>query len=154
MSLALRDARLPHPRAWLERAYGEWLRELGARSDDLLAAGSQLAALLGEHAVEVFVFERDGRYAGFAIVRTLSPTARRLDEFYIVVTERRLGVGREAARLLFNRFVGEWEIVTLQRDVAALGFWRSVLPRYAARGVSEQRLAGEVRQRFSSKGAR
>jgi hypothetical protein len=38
-----------------------------------------------------------------------------------------LGIGRDAAKLIFDRFAGDWEIVEYQRNPSAVTFWRHVL---------------------------
>lgn len=166
--IALRDLHGFAARVWLKGAYAEWLVELGASRVEIDNAHGTLDAVLLADDCRVLLIERGGQLVGFAMIRTLavaaSPTsmaqtaapsaAYRLDEFYILPSMRRLGVGAAAARLLFDRFSGQWEIVTLQRDTAAIAFWRRVLRKYVTGQVTEQRLVGEIRHRFASNGAR
>jgi len=159
MPVVLRDPRnAVRSRAWLDAAYREWLVEVGASSEDLYAADRQLAALLLEPRALAVVVERDGEPSGFALLRSeqinVTESKYVLLDFYIVPALRGLGVGREAARLLFERFTGPWEIAVLSGDAAALGFWRRVLQRYASGSARELREAGRILQRFTSKGAR
>jgi predicted acetyltransferase len=64
---------------------------------------------------------------------------------------RRLGVGREAARLLFNRFQGQWLVPQSTRDRQAVEFWRRVIRDYT-RGRFRERLAGdELQHTFASR---
>ncbi len=159
MPVVLRDPRSAlRRRAWLDAAYREWLAEVGASSEELTGADRQLAALLLDPRVIAVVVERDGEPAGFALLRREDITAAEsrivLLDFYVLPASRRLGVGREAARLLFERFTGHWEIAVLGGDTVALGFWRRVLQRHAPGSVHELREAGRILQRFTSKGAR
>jgi predicted acetyltransferase len=159
MPVALRDPRSSaRTRSWLEAAYREWLIEIGASTEEVAAAGRQLAALLSAPGNEAAVFERDQELAGFALLRREpgadNVTRHVLLDFFVVPPMRRLGVGGEAARLLFDRFVGEWEISVLTSDVAALAFWRRVLSRYAPARNTESREAGRVRQCFDNRGTR
>jgi predicted acetyltransferase len=63
---------------------------------------------------------------------------------------RRLGVGRDAATLIFNRFAGQWEVTEYVRNPGAVSFWRQVISLYT-RGAYTERIAdGEVRQVFRS----
>ena len=71
---------------------------------------------------------------GFALVtRPRVPAAGeravnfQMSEFFIRKPHRRVGIGREAATLIFDRFAGEWEIVEYQRNPGAVAFWRRVL---------------------------
>ena len=164
MMIALRDAGRSAAGSWLEAAYHDWLTEIGTGRVDAGAARATLALLLAAEDIDALLIERGGQPIGFAMVRTLSPGSavaalpsrglRRLEDFYVLPAVRRRGVGAAAARLLFDRFDGHWEIVSLQRDVAATQFWRHVLHRYTAGRVTEQRLAGAIRYRFASNGAR
>jgi predicted acetyltransferase len=85
-----------------------------------------------------FLITADGDIAGFALVRTMSVVTRSADvtdmaEFFIVRGLRRHGVGREAARLLFARFDGTWEIRVIEHYTAARAFWLSVINGAAQR---------------------
>ena len=153
MAVALRDALNPASRRWLEQAYSRWLGEVGASVMEVGRAAAAVAALLESRETHLLLIERDGVPAGFAVVREHTAT-RRIDEFYVDSALRRLGVGREAARLLLERFAGEWEVVTLPRDISALQFWRAVLREHAPGRVTERHLGGQIVQRFSSRGAR
>jgi len=167
--IALRDVIGRAATAWLEGAYLSWLAEIGARRVDTDAAREALTLLLASTDVAALLIERAGQPTGFALVRRLpspvepaAPTSStrpsyplyRLEDFYVLPAARRLGVGATAARLLFDRFDGDWEIVSLQRDLVATRFWRQVLQRYPDGRLTEQRIAGEIRYRFASKGAR
>ena len=158
--IALREVRGSAARLWLERAYKDWLIEIGANPAEIVAAQAAVAVALAADDVQVLLIERAGQPAGFATIRTrletstAPPTLYRLEDFFVVPEFRRLGIGAAAARLLFERFAGSWEIVSLQRHDAAIRFWRRLLHRYAEGRVSESRLAGEIRYRFASNGAR
>ena len=80
---------------------------------------------------------------GFALVtRPRIPAAGQtsanynMSEFFVRKPHRRLGVGRDAATLIFDRFAGEWEIVEYLRNPGAVTFWRRVLsPRAAGQAI-------------------
>lgn len=91
------------------------------------------------------------RPAGFALVGA-APQAgidQRMLEFYITPAQRRSGVGRAAARLIFDRFGGTWEITTSLGNHQALSFWRSLLVHHAVGRHRERFLHGEVSQVFT-----
>jgi predicted acetyltransferase len=73
-----------------------------------------------------FFIRVDGRLAGFALVRSGRP--HDMTEFFVMRKYRRAGVGTEAARLLFGRFPGSWEVRLLEANVAGSNFWRSAIP--------------------------
>ena len=93
--------------------------------------------------------------AGFALVSRPPRNRRdqvdfRLAEFFIAVRSRRLGIGRSAAQLIFNRFAGKWEITEFASNRAAVSFWRAILTEYTGGKFQERITHGEVRQTFTS----
>jgi predicted acetyltransferase len=44
-------------------------------------------------------------------------------DFFVVRRHRRDGVGTEAARQIWNRFPGRWEIRVMESNKAAYKFW-------------------------------
>ncbi len=81
---------------------------------------------LGEPGRHSFLIKVDARWAGFALVRTLPP--HDMTEFFVMRKYRRLGVGREVARQVFERFPGEWQVRQMASNPAATTFWRAVIP--------------------------
>ena len=71
-----------------------------------------------------------------------------MSEFFINGKNRKLGIGREAAVLMFNRFAGEWEVTEYLRNPGAVQFWRRVIAAYTRGQYQERVQNGEVRQRF------
>jgi predicted acetyltransferase len=79
-----------------------------------------------------FLITADGDVAGFALVRTVSvvtgsPGVADMAEFFVVRGLRRHGVGRAAARLLFARFPGAWEVRVIDHYAAAHAFWTAAI---------------------------
>src|SRR5262249_44872695 len=93
---------------------------------------------------------------GFALVRHVAKPSpfSELAEFFIERTSRRAGIGRRAARAVWEMFPGPWELqVAVANDPAAL-FWRSCIDEEAAAGtVSREEFVGEdgrrIRYRFA-----
>jgi predicted acetyltransferase len=89
-----------------------------------------------------FVILVGGRLAGFALVREHAHFAgagvREISEFFVLRKYRRRGMGTRAARLLFARFPGRWEVAELSWNVGAQRFWRSAIRRSAVDGVVER----------------
>jgi predicted acetyltransferase len=89
-----------------------------------------------------FLFRVDGRLAGLALVRRLDRPGREpcwgLVEFFILRHYRRLGLGRQAAISLFDRFPGRWEVGEIHENTGAITFWRRVIAEYTAGRYSEQ----------------
>jgi predicted acetyltransferase len=108
-----------------------------------------------------FLFRVGGRLAGFAIVDgrsrlTGDPGVWDMAEFFVLRTYRRRRVGERAARALFARFPGRWEVRQLAANTAATAFWRAVIGR-ATGGRFEELGAAQTggrgpAQRFESGG--
>lgn len=102
---------------------------------------------------------KDDRPAGFALVsRPLRNQRDQIDycmaEFFVTPAARRLGVGRDAARLIFNRFAGTWEVTEFLYNKPAVAFWRAIVSDYTEGRFRETLAQGEVRQVFKSGSAR
>ncbi len=164
MLVSIRDCKhLPKDRQWIESIYSEYL-------DDLSQLNTGIFPVMVEDSPreeEIFAnwFNNDHSHpllimkgtesVGFALVTrprvagSGNPAAEYLlSEFFIRKPHRRVGIGREAATLIFNRFAGEWEIIEYSRNPTAVAFWRGVLSRYTRGSFQERVRDGEVRQRF------
>ena len=102
------------------------------------------------------VILKNDRPVGFALVSRPPRNERaaidfRMAEFFVTSKERRLGVGKDAAVLIFNRFGGSWEICEFQYNKPAVAFWRSIVSDYTNGRFRETQLHGEVRQVFASR---
>jgi predicted acetyltransferase len=91
-----------------------------------------------------YVIRYGERVAGFALAKRGSPVTpdpETLDvaEFFVLRKFRRLGVGRVAARLLWQTLPGVWTVRVAERNGRALAFWSSVVAEVgggASRGWS------------------
>ena len=61
---------------------------------------------------------------GFAFVYGLASTTRQFDQFFIVRSQRRAGVGRVAAEATVRRHPGRWEVGFQNENPIAAQFWR------------------------------
>lgn len=82
-----------------------------------------------------FFVRSHGKLAGFALVHERSRLSgtegiRDMAEFFILRKHRRRGVGEMAARAIFDRFSGSWEIRQRSSNVDATKFWRRIIERY------------------------
>jgi predicted acetyltransferase len=73
-----------------------------------------------------FFIRVDGHIAGFALVRAGDP--HDMAEFFVMRKYRRTGVGVAAARMVFERFPGAWQVRQESDNVAAAPFWRVAIP--------------------------
>ena len=72
------------------------------------------------------LFRVDGKWAGFALVRTGAP--HDMAEFFVMRRYRRGGVGSRAARAVFERFPGDWQVRQMAANPRATDFWRRAIP--------------------------
>jgi predicted acetyltransferase len=83
----------------------------------------------------------DARLAGFILVNRWSALNRQLDhsvgEFFVLRKYRRLGVGSRAARILFERWPGRWEVGVARYNKPALSFWQKAIPAAVDGDVEE-----------------
>jgi predicted acetyltransferase len=67
-------------------------------------------------------------------------------EFFVLRKYRRQGVGELAAREIFGRFTGPWEIRQRDANIGAVTFWRRVIDRYTGGQFREVTSADDVWQ--------
>lgn len=82
-----------------------------------------------------FFIRADGKLAGLALVRSCweycpLPNPHCVAEFFVMRKYRRKGVGRTAAREMFDRFPGGWEVSQWTNNLPARKFWREVIAAY------------------------
>jgi predicted acetyltransferase len=173
MTVSIRDARsVKADQRWIESAYAEYLDDLTRASmntgffpafgnhggDHGNREPEMMARWFADDSSYPFTILRDGAPQGFALVSRplMKQTQRseavdfRMAEFFIVRHARRLGLGRDAAELIFNRFDGRWEIVEFMRNQGAVAFWRSIVGDYTHGKFQESVVHGEVRHTFRS----
>ena len=82
-----------------------------------------------------------GKPAGFLSYRCIAegpllPTYT-LDHFFILRSYRKLGIGEEVSRILFDQVHGRWEVPVEITNEPAISFLRQVLRRYTLRNYRE-----------------
>jgi predicted acetyltransferase len=80
---------------------------------------------------------------GMALVRQAADPAdgrlyREIAEFFILRSHRRQGLGGAAAKLIFERFSGTWQVAVLHSNNKAQSFWQTVVTTQV--GTRYQRL--------------
>lgn len=98
-----------------------------------------------------FFIRVGGKLAGFALVHGRSrlsgtPGVFDMAEFFVMRRYRRRRVGEAAARQLFARFAGPWEIRQRATNHAAIAFWRRVVDRQTGGRFREETRADDVWQ--------
>jgi len=90
-----------------------------------------------------FLIYADGKLAGFVLVNRrglLGSEARVIAEFFVLRAYRRRGVGEEAARQVFDRLPGKWEVAQMACNAGAQAFWKKVIARYTEGRFTETTL--------------
>lgn len=100
-----------------------------------------------------YVIKQDEKYAGFVLVRYIESAERAyfsIAEFFIMKKYRREGLGREAAKRIFNLHKGQWEVFQIQTNNPAQAFWHKVINEYTDGQFKERTENGKVIQNFVS----
>ncbi|MCL2855823.1 MAG: GNAT family N-acetyltransferase [Defluviitaleaceae bacterium] len=93
-----------------------------------------------------FFIRVDGKLAGFAIVRRNSDgnfsfvddkTAHHINQFFVMKKYRRKGVGQFAAKAMFDKFRGQWEVCQMGNNTPARKFWKGVIAEYTQNKYAE-----------------
>lgn len=109
---------------------------------------------------DAFLIRVDGKLAGFALIAgksrlTGEDGVHDVAEFFVLRRYRRTGVGEKAARSLFDRYAGRWEVRQKKENTRAIAFWRRIIDRYtdgrfAEETIDDERWRGPV-QRFDNR---
>lgn len=76
-----------------------------------------------------------GKYAGFVLVNShcyikQSGQAKSIAEFFVMRKYRRGGIGKQAAKMIFDKFKGDWEVLQHGNNEASQYFWVNVIDEY------------------------
>ena len=81
-----------------------------------------------------FFIKVNGILAGFVLIDDDFAVHLNYDytisDFFIMHKYRHAGIGRYAAKIIFDMFQGKWEIVMHPHNVTSVGFWHSVVDEY------------------------
>lgn len=170
MAVSIRDAlNSPEDRNWIQGQYPEYVETLSALSmntgmypvaDEFAERhGELMARWFADDSSHPLVILKNDQRVGFALVSRPPRHLRdqvdfRMADFYVMPKSRRLGVGRDAAHLIFNRFAGTWEIVEFIYNKPAVAFWRAIVSEYTGGRFRETSMHGEVRQVFKTSSPR
>jgi predicted acetyltransferase len=170
MSVSIRDARhSPADRQYIQKAFVDYVDDLtrmnmntgmfpafgGAGNEFGDRQPEMMARWFSDDSSHPLVILRNDQAVGFALVsrpmmKRSGGADFRLAEFFVAKPARRLGVGREAAELIFNRFSGSWEVTEILRNQPAVAFWRDVVGGYTHGDFRETVTQGEVHHLFKT----
>ena len=168
--VSIRDAKnSATDRTWIRTQYPEYLEDLSRLSMNtgIFPASGEfgerepelMARWFADDSSHPLIILKDGKPAGFALVTRPLRNQRtiidyRMADFFVSLKARRRGIGRDAARLIFNRFAGMWEVTEFLFNKAAVSFWRVTINDYTQGKFNESVADSEVKQVFRSSGSR
>lgn len=83
-----------------------------------------------EHCFPFFI-KVDGKLAGFALINNLPEgdveTDFTMAEFFVIYKYRNIGVAQKAAKQLFTKFQGTWQLMYNPRNVISQKFWTKLV---------------------------
>lgn len=95
-----------------------------------------------------YVIRQGPQVAGFVLAKLGSPVIEDPDvhdiaEFFVMRRYRQGGVGRQAARLLWEALPGKWTVRVFEGNTAALAFWSRVVGEFTEGRASVSTRPGE-----------
>jgi predicted acetyltransferase len=104
-----------------------------------------------ERGDKIYLARVGGAPAGFALVGPApewlnDPTARDVEEFFVVRRHRHSGLADTLARTIWDAEPGRWRVRVFEGNVPAVPFWRRIVGEYTAGNFTEQRLPNNNRQ--------
>ncbi|MGC2486545.1 MAG: GNAT family N-acetyltransferase [Acidimicrobiales bacterium] len=101
------------------------------RPDGHYAMGERRAIYFTDPDRLVYLFMRNDRPVGFAMLKGLTRPPLSIGEFFVIRAVRRLGVGHDAALRIFELHPGRWEWAFQENNVGAARFWRGMATELA-----------------------
>jgi len=79
-----------------------------------------------------YIIKKDEKYIGFVLVKRFKSKKKyfSIAEFFIMKKYRRTGIGKAAARQIFNLHKGQWEVHQRENNKPAQKFWNKVISEY------------------------
>lgn len=152
--------------AWLLDAFCRYLNELIQYDNSYkrIAKWAEenkngLEKWLLQDELHFMIIKADDAPAGFALVARkpfpyMGPNSDyRMGEFYIGPEYRGRKIGSKAAKKIFRRFPGKWEVTEIPDNHKAIQFWRGVIGDVTCNNYFETLKDGKIYQTFSASGA-
>lgn len=98
-----------------------------------------------------FFIRVDDQIAGFVLIHPydlLEQHRHVVSEFFVLRKYRRSGVGAEAARLIFARYPGPWEVSEIPDNLPSQAFWRRIIGELTQGDYQETAINGRPVQYF------
>lgn len=98
-----------------------------------------------------FFIRVDDQVAGFVLVHQydlLEQHRHVVSEFFVLWKYRRSRVGAKAARLIFSRYPGPWEVSEMPDNLLSQMFWRSIIRELTQGDYQDTEIKGRPVQYF------
>jgi predicted acetyltransferase len=100
-----------------------------------------------------YIIKKEEKHIGFVLVRFSESQQQSyfsIAEFFVMKKYRRQGIGKAAAKQLFNLHKGQWEVYQKEKNKPAQLFWTKIIDEYT-NGQFKQRLEnGRIIQNFEN----
>lgn len=99
-----------------------------------------------------YMIKRDGKLAGFILVNEITTDKKyfSIAEFFIMRKYRRSGIGKPAAKQIFDLHKGDWQVHQREINLPAWKFWINVMREYTQDNFTERIENGRRIQNFKS----
>ncbi|GMK37201.1 acetyltransferase [Paenibacillus sp. CCS19] len=93
---------------------------------------------------DLLLIRVDEAIAGFVVIKNLvEEQAYYLNHFFVLRKFRRKRVGKRAAIMAFDRYIGKWQVSQFDWNEPAQQFWRRVIQDYVSDPMVEARRADD-----------
>ena len=98
-----------------------------------------------------YIISVNGDVAGCALVARSSaasadPDVLDLNEFFVLRSHRRRGIGEQAAHLVWDKHPGDWVVRVAKTNHRALAFWTATTDQYGGESVSTSEFVSTTNQ--------
>jgi len=99
-----------------------------------------------------YIIKKDEKYIGFVLVKRFKSKSNyfSIAEFFVMKRYRRTGIGKAAAKQIFNLHKGQWEVHQRENNKPAQEFWNKVINEYTNGEFSDHVENGRRIQNFRS----
>ncbi|HUL67212.1 MAG TPA: GNAT family N-acetyltransferase [Burkholderiaceae bacterium] len=119
-----------------------WPQDLNAHGE----YGFAVDRYLRNPGLGAILFLVNERYAGFGLIDpdvTFPENDYWMGQFFVMKRYRRSGLATKAARFIFDRYPGKWEVGQMPLNYPAQAFWRRTIAEYTSGRFVEHELHDE-----------
>jgi predicted acetyltransferase len=99
-----------------------------------------------------YFIQIDGKLAGcvlqYTYINDQGFETQTIGEFFVMKKYQRDGIGTAVAKMILNRFPGNWLIYESKKNIPAQNFWRKIITEYTHGSYKEYYVDGKPHQTF------